>query len=78
MIGLTVSHYRIVKELGHGAIGVVYLAEDLNFNRQVAIKTLNAFKGSDNQQRRRFQPEVEAASTLTSTYRHHLRVWENS
>jgi len=46
--GQTVSHYRIVKELGNGAMCVVYLAEDLNFNRRVAIKTLNAFKRWNN------------------------------
>jgi len=75
MIGQIVSHYRIVKELGHGAMGVVYLAEDLNFNRRVAIKTLNAFKGWDNQQqRRRFQREAEAASTLK--HRHIATIYE--
>lgn len=75
MIGLTVSHYRIVKELGHGAMGVVYLAEDLNFNRRVAIKTLNALKGWDNNhQKRRFQREAEAASTLK--HRHIATIYE--
>src|SRR5689334_4205871 len=75
MIGQTVSHYRIVKELGHGAMGVVYLAEDLNFNRLVAIKTLNALNGWDNQQqRRRFQREAEAASTLK--HRHIATIYE--
>jgi serine/threonine protein kinase/Tfp pilus assembly protein PilF len=75
MIGQTVSHYRIVKELGHGAMGVVYLAEDLNFNRRVAIKTLNALKGWDNHhQKRRFQREAEAASTLK--HRHIATIYE--
>src|SRR5258706_8930795 len=65
MIGQTFSRCRIIKELGKGGMGVGYLAEDLNMKRCVAIKTLNAMKGSDNrQQRRRFQREAEAASTL--------------
>ena len=75
MIGKTVSHYRITEEVGHGAMGVVYLAEDLNFNRRVAIKTLNAMKGADSQQlRRRFQREAEAASALK--HRHIATIYE--
>jgi serine/threonine protein kinase/tetratricopeptide (TPR) repeat protein len=75
MIGKTISHYRIVKELGQGAMGVVFLAEDLNFNRLVAIKTLNGLKGRDNQQqKRRFQREAEAASTLK--HRHIATIYE--
>lgn len=75
MIGQTVSHYRIVEELGHGAMGVVYLADDLNFNRRVAIKTLNSMKGSDNRQlRRRFQREAEAVSALK--HRHIATIYE--
>lgn len=38
MINRIVSHYRILKELGKGAMGEVYLAEDLRLGRQVAIK----------------------------------------
>lgn len=38
MINRIVSHYRILTELGKGAMGEVYLAEDLRLGRQVAIK----------------------------------------
>lgn len=56
-------------------MGVVYLAEDLNFGRLVAIKTLNALNGWDkHHQRRRFQRKAEAASTLK--HRHSSIIYE--
>ena len=40
MIGRTVSHYRIVEQIGAGGMGIVYEAEDIILKRRVAIKTL--------------------------------------
>src|SRR6266849_9746874 len=63
MIGQTISHYRILEELGKGAMGIVYAAVDTHLGRRVAVKFLTIT--SDQHYRARFLREARSVSLLS-------------
>jgi len=58
------GRYRIVKELGHGAMASVYLAQDMELQRRVALKIPKFSPQEDPEVLERFYREARAAATL--------------
>ncbi|MGH9872519.1 MAG: protein kinase domain-containing protein [Pyrinomonadaceae bacterium] len=64
LIGRQVGHYQIIREIGRGGMGVVYLAHDISLDRPVALKLLPKHLTSDPDRLLRFEQEARAASAL--------------
>ena len=68
MVGTSVAHYRIVSRIGAGGMGTVYLAEDTNLRRRVALKFLRADTAGSPEAAARLLREARAASALDHSH----------
>jgi len=64
MLNETIAHYRVLRQLGKGGMGIVYEAEDSKLGRRVALKFLPEDTRRDPQTLERFLREARAASAL--------------
>jgi len=64
MIGSTISHYRILELIGKGGMGEVYMAEDLELGRRIALKVLPADLESQSDRLERFRREAKTLASL--------------
>src|SRR5262249_44690467 len=62
--GQTIGHYHLIREVGRGGMGEVYLARDTRLGRQVALKLLPPRFTEDAQRVQRLRQEARAASAL--------------
>src|SRR5450432_3735611 len=62
--GQRLGRYRIVQPIGAGGMGEVYLAHDMELERDVALKILHADVAADQQRMQRFVQEAKTASAL--------------
>jgi eukaryotic-like serine/threonine-protein kinase len=60
----SVGRYRMLSKIGAGGMGDVYLAEDPQLRRKVALKVISALAGGDKNAKRRLEREAQAAAQL--------------
>ena len=64
MIGRVLNHFRILKQIGRGGMGEVFVAEDTTLDRKVALKVLPEKFSANEERRRRFEREAKAIAAL--------------
>jgi len=64
VVGQTISHYRVLSELGGGGMGLVYVAEDLRLGRRVAVKFIRGTPSKRQHALECLKREAKALSTL--------------
>src|SRR5215831_16032033 len=62
--GTSLGRYEIRSKIGEGGMGEVYLAEDLDLRRRVALKILPSDVAANQERMRRFKQEAQAAAAL--------------
>lgn len=60
-----ISHFKIIRQLGAGGMGEVYLAEDQKLHRKVALKVLTAERFDDSSNLERFKREARTAAQIS-------------
>ncbi|MBK5219585.1 MAG: serine/threonine protein kinase [Thermoleophilia bacterium] len=63
-IGDVLGDFRVIKKLGEGGMGVVYLAEDERLERRVALKVIAPHLARDDDFRKRFTTEAKSAAAI--------------
>src|SRR5438034_6875381 len=70
--GIKIGRYEIRTQISEGGMGQVYLAEDVQLRRPVALKILPLEVASNKDRMRRFTQEAQAAAALNHPHIAHI------